>query len=39
MPRRAALRLIGALCAAVKRIPGISKSDNRLVSGEQIGWD
>jgi cytochrome c5 len=25
--------------AAVKRIPGIQKIDNRLVSGEQMGWD
>jgi cytochrome c5 len=25
--------------AVVKRIPGIKKIDNRLVSGEQIGWD
>ena len=24
---------------AVKRIPGIQKIDNRLVSGHQIGWD
>ena len=24
---------------AVKRIPGIQKIDNRLVSGEQMGWD
>jgi osmotically-inducible protein OsmY len=23
----------------VKRIPGIKKIDNRLVSGEQMGWD
>jgi hypothetical protein len=25
--------------AALKRIPGIKKIDNRLVSGEQMGWD
>ena len=25
--------------AVVKRIPGIKKIDNRLVSGEQMGWD
>lgn len=25
--------------AAIKRIPGIKKIDNRLVSGEQMGWD
>ncbi|MGZ9065844.1 MAG: BON domain-containing protein [Burkholderiales bacterium] len=25
--------------ALVKRIPGIKKIDNRLVSGEQMGWD
>jgi cytochrome c5 len=24
---------------AVKRIPGVQKIDNRLVSGEQMGWD
>ena len=24
---------------AVKRIPGVKKIDNRLVSGDQIGWD
>ena len=24
---------------ALKRIPGVKKIDNRLVSGEQIGWD
>lgn len=24
---------------AVKRIAGIKKLDNRLVSGDQIGWD
>lgn len=25
--------------AVVKRVPGIKKIDNRLVSGEQMGWD
>jgi osmotically-inducible protein OsmY len=25
--------------SAVKRLPGIQKIDNRLVSGEQMGWD
>ena len=24
---------------AVKRIPGIQKIDNRLMSGHQMGWD
>jgi len=40
-PRAGALAALLALQAgdAIKRIAGIRRIDNRLVSGDQIGWD